>query len=123
MIALLRAAAERGVSFFDTAEVYGPYGNEELLGEALGPFRGQMVIATRFGWAPAYEGKRTTMTTRLIDELRRLIQAAVHEFDRLWESGRSRWQPERMLSCRGVRVWPLMNLLHKAQQSGGHPPD
>jgi aryl-alcohol dehydrogenase-like predicted oxidoreductase len=64
MIALLRAAVERGVSFFDTAEVYGHYGNEELLGEALAPFRGQVVIATRFSWAPAYEGKRTTMTTR-----------------------------------------------------------
>jgi aryl-alcohol dehydrogenase-like predicted oxidoreductase len=53
MIALLRAAVERGVTFFDTAEVYGPYHNEELLGEALAPFRGQVVIATKFGWAPA----------------------------------------------------------------------
>ena len=53
MIALLRAAVERGVTFFDTAEVYGPYHNEELLGEALEPFRGQVVIATKFGWAPA----------------------------------------------------------------------
>jgi aryl-alcohol dehydrogenase-like predicted oxidoreductase len=55
MIALLRAAVERGVSFFDTAEVYGPYSNEELLGEALAPFRGEVVIATKFGWAPAGE--------------------------------------------------------------------
>ena len=53
MIALLRAAVERGVTFFDTAEVYGPYLNEELLGEALAPFRGQVVVATKFGWAPA----------------------------------------------------------------------
>lgn len=53
MIALLRAAVERGVTFFDTAEVYGPYQNEELLGEALVPFRGQVVVATKFGWAPA----------------------------------------------------------------------
>ena len=52
MISLLRAAVERGVTFFDTAEVYGPYTNEELLGEALGPIRGQVVIATKFGWAP-----------------------------------------------------------------------
>jgi aryl-alcohol dehydrogenase-like predicted oxidoreductase len=52
MIALLRAAVERGVTFFDTAEVYGPLANEELLGEALSPFRGQVVIATKFGWAP-----------------------------------------------------------------------
>src|SRR3982751_6654374 len=55
MIALLRAAVERGITFFDTAEVYGPYQNEELLGEALAPFRGQVVIATKFGWAPASE--------------------------------------------------------------------
>jgi aryl-alcohol dehydrogenase-like predicted oxidoreductase len=55
MIALLRSAVERGVTFFDTAEVYGPYSNEELLGEALAPFHGQVVIATKFGWAPASE--------------------------------------------------------------------
>ena len=53
MISLLRAAVERGVTFFDTAEVYGPLTNEELVGEALAPFRGQVVIATKFGWAPA----------------------------------------------------------------------
>ena len=52
MIALIRAAVERGVTFFDTAEAYGPVTNEELVGEALGPFRGQVVIATKFGWAP-----------------------------------------------------------------------
>jgi aryl-alcohol dehydrogenase-like predicted oxidoreductase len=50
MIALIRAAVERGVTFFDTAEAYGPFTNEELLGEALAPFRGQVVIATKFGW-------------------------------------------------------------------------
>ena len=50
MIALLRAAVERGVTFFDTAEVYGPYTNEDLLGEALAPFRDQVVIATKFGF-------------------------------------------------------------------------
>jgi aryl-alcohol dehydrogenase-like predicted oxidoreductase len=53
MISLLRAAVERGVTFFDTAEVYGPLANEELVGEALAPFRGQVVIATKFGRAPA----------------------------------------------------------------------
>jgi aryl-alcohol dehydrogenase-like predicted oxidoreductase len=50
MIALIRAAVERGITFFDTAEVYGPYINEELVGEALTPFRGKVVIATKFGW-------------------------------------------------------------------------
>jgi aryl-alcohol dehydrogenase-like predicted oxidoreductase len=49
-IALIRAAYERGVTFFDTAEVYGPYANEELVGEALAPFRAKVVIATKFGW-------------------------------------------------------------------------
>jgi len=53
MISLFRTAVERGVTFFDTAEVYGPLTNEELVGEALAPFRGQVVIATKFGWAPA----------------------------------------------------------------------
>jgi aryl-alcohol dehydrogenase-like predicted oxidoreductase len=50
MTSLIRAAVERGITFFDTAEVYGPYTNEELVGEALAPFRGQVVIATKFGW-------------------------------------------------------------------------
>src|ERR687884_1429419 len=49
MISLIRAAVERGVSFFDTAEAYGPYTNEELVGEALAPVRQQVVIATKFG--------------------------------------------------------------------------
>ena len=50
MISLLRAAVDRGVTFFDTAEVYGPFKNEELVGEALSPVRDQVVIATKFGF-------------------------------------------------------------------------
>jgi aryl-alcohol dehydrogenase-like predicted oxidoreductase len=50
MISLLRAAVERGVTFFDTAEVYGPFANEELVGEALAPFKGKVAIATKFGF-------------------------------------------------------------------------
>jgi aryl-alcohol dehydrogenase-like predicted oxidoreductase len=50
MIAVIRGAVEAGVSFFDTAEVYGPYANEELVGEALAPLRDQVVVATKFGW-------------------------------------------------------------------------
>src|SRR5260221_226089 len=50
MIALIRSAVDRGVTFFDTAEVYGPFTNEELVGEALAPVRGQVVIATKFGF-------------------------------------------------------------------------
>src|SRR6202521_5936686 len=49
-ISLIRAAFERGVTFFDTAEAYGPFANEELVGEALAPFRDQVVIATKFGF-------------------------------------------------------------------------
>jgi len=56
MISLLRTAVERGVTFFDTAEVYGPFNNEELVGEALAPLRDQVVIATKFGFAPDPDG-------------------------------------------------------------------
>jgi aryl-alcohol dehydrogenase-like predicted oxidoreductase len=56
-IAVIRAAIESGVTFFDTAEVYGPFTNEELVGEALAPFRDQVVIATKFGFKPAADGK------------------------------------------------------------------
>ena len=59
MIALLRAAVERGITFFDTAEVYGPLTNEELVGEALSPFRGKVVIATKFGFKLDPTGERT----------------------------------------------------------------
>jgi aryl-alcohol dehydrogenase-like predicted oxidoreductase len=56
MISVLRSAVERGITFFDTAEVYGPFTNEDLLGEALSPFRGQVVIATKFGFKLDPEG-------------------------------------------------------------------
>ncbi len=56
-VAVIRAAVESGVTFFDTAEVYGPFTNEELVGEALAPFRDQVVIATKFGFKPAADGK------------------------------------------------------------------
>ena len=58
MIAFLRAAVERGITFFDTAEVYGPFTNEELVGEALEPFREQVVIATKFGWKHDPSGEK-----------------------------------------------------------------
>ena len=66
MIALLHAAVERGVTFFDTAEVYGPLQNEELVGEALAPFRGKVVIATKFGWEanPSDGGKWNALNSR-----------------------------------------------------------
>jgi aryl-alcohol dehydrogenase-like predicted oxidoreductase len=66
MLALIRAGVERGITFFDTAEVYGPLSNEELVGEALAPFRGQVVIATKFGWEadPNNSGKWTALNSR-----------------------------------------------------------
>jgi len=65
-IKIIRAAVEQGVTFFDTAEVYGPLVNEELVGEALAPFRGQVVIATKFGFKanPADEGKWNALDSR-----------------------------------------------------------
>ncbi|HEY5771589.1 MAG TPA: aldo/keto reductase [Chitinophagaceae bacterium] len=64
MIALMRNAVEMGVTFFDTAEVYGPFTNEELVGEALEPFKGQIAIATKFGWKPNAEGKWSDLDSR-----------------------------------------------------------
>ncbi|SLK21608.1 Aldo/keto reductase family protein [Paenibacillus sp. RU5A] len=63
MIAVIREAVERGVTFFDTAEVYGPYINEELVGEALSPVRDQVVIATKFGF-DIQGGKQSGMNSR-----------------------------------------------------------
>lgn len=56
---------KKGVTYFDTAEVYGPFTNEELPGEALKPFKGQVVIATKFGWKAAADGKWTELDSRL----------------------------------------------------------
>jgi aryl-alcohol dehydrogenase-like predicted oxidoreductase len=64
MVALIRAAVERGVTFFDTAEVYGPFVNEELVGEALFPLRDQVVIATKFGFQFDADGKQTGLNSR-----------------------------------------------------------
>src|SRR5271169_5686913 len=64
MIAFIRAAVERGVTFFDTAEAYGPFTNEELVGEALAPFRDQVVIATKFGFAPDPKGGWRALNSR-----------------------------------------------------------
>jgi aryl-alcohol dehydrogenase-like predicted oxidoreductase len=75
-IALLRAAVERGVTFFDTAEVYGPFVNEELVGEALEPFRGEVVIATKFGFAFDADGRQTGLSSRP-DNIRRVADASL----------------------------------------------
>jgi aryl-alcohol dehydrogenase-like predicted oxidoreductase len=63
-VAVIRAAVEHGVTFFDTAEVYGPFRNEELVGEALAPFRGQVAIATKFGFAFDADGRQAGLNSR-----------------------------------------------------------
>ncbi|ALK95882.1 aldehyde oxidase [Massilia sp. WF1] len=78
MIALLRDAVERGVSFFDTAEVYGPFNNEELLGEALAPLRDRVVIATKFGFAPDPNGgKRWSGLDSRPEHIRAVLDASL----------------------------------------------
>ncbi|HEX7906401.1 MAG TPA: aldo/keto reductase [Chitinophagaceae bacterium] len=64
MITLIRKAVEKGITFFDTAEVYGPFTNEELVGEALEPFKGKIVIATKFGWKSNAEGRWSDLDSR-----------------------------------------------------------
>jgi aryl-alcohol dehydrogenase-like predicted oxidoreductase len=73
-IRLIRAAFERGVTFFDTAEAYGPFTNEELLGEALGPFRNEVVIATKFGFK---EGKPSAGLDSRPGHIRKVAEAAL----------------------------------------------
>jgi aryl-alcohol dehydrogenase-like predicted oxidoreductase len=76
MIRLLRVAVERGVTFFDTAEVYGPFVNEELVGEALRPVRDQVVIATKFGFAFDEQGRQTGLSSRP-DSIRRAVDGSL----------------------------------------------
>ena len=75
MIAVLRSAVDLGVTFFDTAEVYGPFANEELVGEALEPMRDQVVIATKFGWA-IRDGASVGLNSRP-EQIRRVADASL----------------------------------------------
>jgi len=79
MITFLHAAVERGITFFDTAEVYGPFTNEELVGEALEPFHGQVVIATKFGWK--HDPEKGPMTSVGLDsrpeQIKRVAEASL----------------------------------------------
>jgi len=78
MIALLHAAVERGVTFFDTAEVYGPLVNEELVGEALASLRNKVVIATKFGWKPAPGDEvRWTLLDSRPEHMRRVVEGSL----------------------------------------------
>src|SRR5437763_9471533 len=76
LIALIRKAVERGVTFFDTAESYGPFVNEELVGEALAPFRQQVLIATKFGWdIDQKTGQRTGLLNSRPEHIRVVVEA------------------------------------------------
>ncbi|HTY87497.1 MAG TPA: aldo/keto reductase [Candidatus Acidoferrum sp.] len=78
MTALLHAAVERGITFFDTAEVYGPLINEELVGEALAPVRNQVVIATKFGWRPAIPGEaRWSLLDSHPEHIKRAVEGSL----------------------------------------------
>jgi aryl-alcohol dehydrogenase-like predicted oxidoreductase len=83
MISLLRAAVERGVTFFDTAEVYGPFTNEELVGEALAPFRGQVVIGTKFGFDTRVDPRGTKSAPALNSRPEHIKQVAEASLKRL----------------------------------------
>ena len=76
MIDLLRTAVDRGVTFFDTAEVYGPFVNEELVGEALAPVRDQVVIATKFGFAFDEQGRQTGLSSQP-EHIRRAVDGSL----------------------------------------------
>src|SRR3989442_6995905 len=76
MISLIRTAVDRGVSFFDTAEVYGPFTNEELVGEALAPVRNQVVIATKFGFRFAPDGKQLGQDSRP-DHIKQAVEGSL----------------------------------------------
>jgi aryl-alcohol dehydrogenase-like predicted oxidoreductase len=79
MISLIRTAVDRGVTFFDTAEIYGPYANEELVGEALAPYQGQVVIATKFGWDidPVERKPRGRVTSRP-EVIKQVVDGSLH---------------------------------------------
>ncbi len=94
MISLIRTAVERGVTFFDTAEVYGPFTNESLVGEALEPFKGRVVIATKFGFdlGPGGSGGLNSRPERIRQVAEEFAEAAARRCDRplLSAQGRSR---------------------------------
>jgi aryl-alcohol dehydrogenase-like predicted oxidoreductase len=77
MIKLIRAAVDQGVTFFDTAEVYGPFTNEELVGEALAPVRGKVAVATKFGFKPGTEGTRWSGLDSRPEHIKQVAEASL----------------------------------------------
>ena len=103
MISLLRAAGERGVTFFDTAEVYGPFTNEELVGEALAPFRERVVIATKFGFKlDPSTGKQAglRLTRERNKAAREKLRWLEDNLSQVWTQ-----QQEKEANLRGARHW------------------
>lgn len=79
MISLIRAAVDRGVTFFDTAEIYGPYADEELVGEALAPYRGEVVIGTKFGWdIDPVERRPSWRVTSRPEAIKHAVEGSLH---------------------------------------------
>src|SRR5204862_1060291 len=76
-IAIIRAAFERGITFFDTAQVYGPFTNEEVVGEALAPFRDRVVIATKFGFNFDENGNQLAGLNSRPDSIRRTVEGSL----------------------------------------------
>ena len=114
MVAVVRGAVERGVTFFDTAESYGPYVNEELLGEALEPLRDQVVIATKFGW-DIRDGASVGLDSRR-QQIRRVadasLRATANRPDRLVG-------PDRRLGARGLREPGSLNCCTGCRDADG----
>ena len=102
-IALIRSAVELGITFFDTAEVYGPFTNEELVGEALAPLRARVVIATKFGWAIDSNRTRLGLNSRP-EHIKQVAEASLKRLktrhDRLVLSASCRPERAHRRCCR-----------------------
>ena len=81
-VALIRAAVDRGVTFFDTAEVYGPFANEEVVGEALRPFRDKVVIATKFGFDIDFETRENRGVMSRPEHIRQAVEGSLKRLGR-----------------------------------------
>ena len=98
-VSVIRYSVERGITFFDTAEAYGPYTNEERVGEALAPFRDRVVIATKFGFK--LENGATTGTDSRPENIRAVAEASLKRLktdviDLFYQHGLTRTSPSRM---------------------------
>jgi len=113
MISLLRSAVERGITFFDTAEVYGPFLNEELVGEALSPLRDRVVIATKFGFNTSVDPRGTNGAPALNsrpEQIRKVAEASLKRLriDAIDLLSRAKTKPDRRIhSCSKPKPIPL----------------